>query len=88
MHSSGIRTARLLTVSQYALWPGVVPAWGVYLPGGVCICPGGGGTCPGTATVDRQAPVKNITFANSFAGGNYTKMDQILEFYKCRGVYL
>ena len=46
MHSSRIRTAHLLTVSQHALLggmylPGVctymegVPAWGVYLPRGV-----------------------------------------------------
>ena len=47
MHSSGMRTARLLTVSQHALWQGGVPAQrggalargvpaqGVYLPGGV-----------------------------------------------------
>ena len=53
MHSSGMRTFRLLTVSQHALWWGglpdwggcvpawgSVPAWGVYLPGG-CTCPGG-----------------------------------------------
>ena len=34
MHSSGMRTARLLTVSQHAL------RWGVYLPGR-CTFPGG-----------------------------------------------
>ena len=33
MYSSGIRTARLLTVSQHALLGGV-PDWGVYLAGG------------------------------------------------------
>ena len=46
MHSSQLHTARLLTISQHALWPrgctcprGGVPAWG-YLPGG-CTCLGG-----------------------------------------------
>ena len=63
MHSSGMRTARLLTVSQHALWPEGVPAQGVpagggYLPGGYLperegvYLPGGvparGSTCPGT----------------------------------------
>ena len=42
MHSSRMRTP--------AHWPGGVPAWWVYLPGG-CTCPGGvparGCTCPG-----------------------------------------
>ena len=58
MHSSGIsgmRTARLLTVSQHALWqggctcPGGILVQGMYLPGGqgctcrgVCTCPGWG----------------------------------------------
>ena len=61
MHSSGMRTARLLTVSQYAPWPGRGctslggTCLGVYLPGG-CTCPGvylprgylpGGCTCQG-----------------------------------------
>ena len=61
MHSSRMRTAHLLTVSQHAL-PGGVPArrvctclGEVYLPRGVaalgCTCPGGvparGCTCPG-----------------------------------------
>ena len=57
MHSSRMHTARLLTLSQYALWPGGVylpEGWctclGVYLPGG-CTCRGGvpawGVTCPG-----------------------------------------
>ena len=41
MHSSGMHTACLLTVSQHALCQGGVPAWGVpareegYLPRGV-----------------------------------------------------
>ena len=55
MHSSGMRTARLLAVSQHALLWGGVPAWGGRgggilawgdLPGGVpaqggCTCLGG-----------------------------------------------
>ena len=66
MHSSRMRTARLLTVSQHAL-PGGIPARGcTYLgcvpsQGGVpaqgclCTCLGGGGTCSGTPpTVNRQ----------------------------------
>ena len=52
MHSSGMHTAHLLTISQHALWRGV-PARGVYLPRsgvpaqveytcpGECTCPGG-----------------------------------------------
>ena len=35
MHSSGMRTARLLTISHACTVVGVVPAQGVYLPGGV-----------------------------------------------------
>ena len=59
MHSSGMRTARLLTVSQHALPGGYLPR-GVYLLWGVpasgvptlgCTCLGGvpaqGCTCPG-----------------------------------------
>ena len=53
MHSSGMRTARLLTAFQHALWQGgggcTCPG-GVYLPGG-CTCQGGVPaqlyTCPG-----------------------------------------
>ena len=41
MLSSGMRTARLLAVSQHALCRGVWPG-GVW-PGGVCL----GGVCPG-----------------------------------------
>ena len=49
VHSSRMRTDRLLTASQHALpggyLPEGVPTWGVYLPGeylpGVCTCPGG-----------------------------------------------
>ena len=63
MHSSRMRTARLLTVSQHALMGGVpalrytclggVPAWGMYLPRGMYLCtcpegvPAGGCTCLG-----------------------------------------
>ena len=82
MHSSGMRTTRLLTVSQYALWwgctcPGGVPAQGVYLPGW-CTCQGC--TCLGgvpTWGVPAQVPpsvnrmtdmCKNITFANFVCG--------------------
>ena len=35
-----MRTDRLLTVSQHALLVGVVPAQGVYLPGGVYLARG------------------------------------------------
>ena len=62
MHSSGMRTARLLTVSQYAVPEGVylpegvpargVPALGVYLVRG-CTCRGvlaRGGICLGGGT--------------------------------------
>ena len=46
MHSSRMRTTRLLTISQHALPGGIpaqggVPAWEVYLFGR-CTCPGGG----------------------------------------------
>ena len=41
MHSSGMRTTRLLTVSQHALWLGGAPARGMYLPRGGCTCLGG-----------------------------------------------
>ena len=61
MHSSRMRTDRLLTVSQYALLRGVylpgevpvqggVPAWGVYLPGGV---PAWGGVPAGGVYLPR-----------------------------------
>ena len=71
MHSSRMRTARLLTVSQHALLGGV-PARGVYLTGGV---PAQGGYLLGG--VPAQVPVnrmtdrcKNITLPlTSFAGG-------------------
>ena len=41
LHSSGMRTARLLTVSQHALCRGGVPGCGG------CTCLAGGCTCPG-----------------------------------------
>ena len=47
MHSSGIRTARLLTVSQHPLWPGG------------CTCPGG--TCQGVYLPRYPAPVNRMT---------------------------
>ena len=59
MHTSGMRTDGLLTVSEHALWPGG------------CTCPGEGCTCPGTPPpwtewlTDR---CKNITFANFVCG--------------------
>ena len=49
MHSSRVRTARLLTVSQHAVG---VPAWGVYLPRGGCTRPGGC-TCLGGGVTAR-----------------------------------
>ena len=63
MHSSGMRTARLLIVSQHALGkgvtargclPGGVSAKGVCLPRG-CLPRGG---VADTLPVDRQTPVK------------------------------
>ena len=59
MHSSRMRTAHLLTISQHALLGGV-PAQGVYLPGGVpaqvCTCQGG--TCPGGCTCPWGVPAR------------------------------
>ena len=65
MHSSGMRTARLLTVSS---GKGCLPGGGVSarggVPGGVCpggVCPGGcllGWCLPRALPVDRQTPVK------------------------------
>ena len=48
MHSSGMRTTCLLTVSQHAPWPGGVPAQGS-VPAQGCTCLGvpARGTCPG-----------------------------------------
>ena len=63
MHSSGMRTARLLTVSQHALgggggvypsmhWAGEVSAaGGVSAEGGVCP----GGICPGVSAREVSA---------------------------------
>ena len=50
MHSSGMRTARLLTVSEHVLWRGGVPA-----RRGVPAL-AGEGTCPGT-----PPPVNRMT---------------------------
>ena len=72
MHSSGMRTARLLTLSQHALWPGGVPAWGVYLAGGVYLARGvylPGGYLPRYSPPSGQTDTcKNITFANFVCG--------------------
>ena len=79
MHSSRMRTARLLTVSQHAL-----PGGGMYLPGGVpargCTCLGGvpargylpAGYLPRYPPMNRMTDrCKNITLPQtSFEGGN------------------
>ena len=49
-----MRTARLLTVSQHALWPGGVPAWGV--PARGVYLHSGGGTCLGVASQGVYLP--------------------------------
>ena len=55
MHSSGMRTVHLLTVSQHVLWRGGVHARGVYLSRGYLL----GGHLPRySPPVDRQTPVK------------------------------
>ena len=88
MHSRKMRTARLLTVSQHALfagaggvnlWPGEYLPTGVYLPGGGggVYLPGGGRYLPRYSPpppVNRMTDrCKNITLPQtSFAGGNYT----------------
>ena len=70
MHSSGMRVARSLAVSQHALGRGVYP--NMHWPAGVCIpaCTAHGGVCPGCVAdtppprtrgrppppVDRQTP--------------------------------
>ena len=61
MHSSGMRTSLLLTVSQHALWPGGylpggVPAEGVPAQGGV---PARGGVpAQGVCTCPRGVPAQ------------------------------
>ena len=76
MHSSRMRIARLLTVSQHALLGGgCVPARGMYLP---LACTRGGVYLPGGYLPRYSPPVnrmtdrcKNITLPQtSFAGGN------------------
>ena len=82
MHSSGMRTARLLTVSKHALHgglPGDVCAWGC-LPGGVCpwgVCwgvsaSGLGGCIPACNGADppcgQADTCEDITFANFVYG--------------------
>ena len=88
MHSSRMRTARLLPVS-----PSMHCPWVVYLPGGLpggsvyllvgctclgaCTCPGG--TCPGTPPVNRMTErCKNITLPQtSFAVITLLQLDCI-----------
>ena len=83
MHSSRMCTTRLLTVSQHALpggctCQGGVPAWGVYLPGGV---PAQGVPAQVLPPVNRMTDrCKNITLPQtSFAGGNYRS--SVLRFW-------
>ena len=60
MHSSGMRTARLLTVSQHALRKGGVYPSMHWVWGGVC--PGPEADTP-TLWTESQTPGKHITFA-------------------------
>ena len=53
MHSSRMRTDRLLTASQHALPGGGGTCLRVYLPGG-CTCPGG--TCQGSTCLGCTCP--------------------------------
>ena len=65
MHSSRMRTARLLTVSQHAL------SRGGSLPGGCLL--GGGVSAQGVADippVDRMTGLKTLPCRNFVAGGN------------------
>ena len=72
MHSSGMHTARLLTICQSAP--------GVYLPGGipaqVGTCLGGepsrGCTCQGGVPTQVLPPVNTLPSQTSFAGGKYS----------------
>ena len=75
MHSSGMRTAHLLTVSQHALWrggtcPGCVPVRGVVpAQGGVPARCGGGGVPAQVLPPGGQTDTcKNISFANFVCG--------------------
>ena len=83
MHSSGMRTVRLLTVSQHALWWGDTCPGGGGVPARGCTCPGGvpargylaggylpaqRGTCPDTPPCGQRDMCKNITFANFVCG--------------------
>ena len=63
MHSSGMRTARLLTASQQGTVGMGIPAWGVYLPRGVYLP---GGTCPG------GVPAKGGPAWGVYPTGGYT----------------
>ena len=67
MHSSGMCTACLLTISHHALWWRVYLPWGLYLPMG-CLprgvhaqggaCPGGRGGCLGVDA--KGVPAKGV----------------------------
>ena len=82
IHSSRMRTARLLTLSQHAL-PGGVPTRGctcpgVYLPRGVCACLGGVYLPGGVPVQGVYLPRGGVPARGcSFPGG-----------YLLRGVYL
>ena len=66
MHSSRMRTARLLPVSPslHCSRGGGVPARGVPAQGVYLL----GGTCPGTPPRVQTDTCKNITFANFVSG--------------------
>ena len=99
IHSSRMRTARLLTVSQHALMWGVylpkgdvpaqggVPAQGVYLPRVKgCTCPQGYLPRYSPTPVNRMTDrCKNITLPQtSFAGGNKSCYLSMMGFFNPR----
>ena len=85
MHSSRMRSAHLLTVSQHALiggctFPGGVPAWGVPARGGETYLSGGvsaqgvylpwGCTCPGSPPCEQNdRQVQKYYLAPNFVCG-------------------
>ena len=80
LHSSGMRTTSLLTVSQHALDGGVY-LLGVYLPSGGCTCPGGvpaGGGCSCGGYLGVYLPARGCTCLGSVPAWGCT----------CQGVYL
>ena len=92
MHSSGMRTARLLTVSQHALWQGGVPARGVYLPGG-CTYLGvylprwylpRGCTCLGVVPAQWGVPAWGSVF--TCPGGVPAQVPPHGQTYKCKNI--